>query len=212
MTSKSVQKLLTNYEIKYSLEVEKSKEKVNFIYIDEGKKNKTKIRCSIYIDIFNYYISDLCCLYNEEEIKTIPKLNAFLSLVPMLKAAYEQNKEFQNDYTFEPFWKGQHHNLLTDIHELYSNKLNLNNEEDLKYLGIICDSRWLKSRETYNKEDVENARKYFNKMKENLLRIYKPQSVKNIISFIDLNEVFFNQTEYLIKENEEIEIEEIEDF
>ena len=52
MTSKSVQKLLTNYEIKYTLEKEKSKEKVNFIYIDEGKKNKTKIRGSIYIDIF----------------------------------------------------------------------------------------------------------------------------------------------------------------
>jgi len=207
MTSKSVQKILTNYEIKYTFEKEKSKEKVNFIYVE----SKTKIRGSIFIDIFNYYISDLC-FNHEEEIKTIPKLNAFLSLVPMLKAAYEQNKEFQNDYTFEPFWKGQHHNLLTDIHELYSNKLNLNNNENLKYLGIICDSRWLRSRETYNKEDIENARKYFNKMRKNLLRIYKPQSVKNIISFIDLNEIFFNQTEYLIKENEEIEIEEIEDF
>lgn len=205
MTSKSVQKLLNIYEIKYTLEKEKSKEKVNFTYIDEGKKNKTKIRGSIFIDIFNYYISDLVSEY-KDNIKTIPKLNAFLSLVPMLKAAYEQNKDFQNNYIFEEFWKGHHLWLLDEIAKKYPHLFNSD------YLGIIEDCRWMKSRDTYNKEDVENARTYFKTVKENLLKVYKLQTVKNIFSYIDLCEIFFNQNEYKLNESNEIEIEEIEDF
>ena len=218
MTSKSVQTTLRNYDIELMKEMKINENDKDYLkYLNENiefiwKNNGKNIKCRIYIQTFKYYIHDICWKY-ENKFSTIPQLNQFLCLIPLLYSAYEQNETFKENCIFEDFWKRYHLNFFEYMINFIERKLNVKIFDKFQgCFGILYDSRWMASYNTYTKTDLERTKNFIEYIEEILSNKYKPQTIKNILSFINFVKIFFNETKYKIEDSEEIEIEEIEDF